>query len=111
MDKDLFMKLDRVCTNILCQVDPTYKGFVLSDSTCRVKLNKALYGFIESAKLWYDRARIFLESKGYVRNPHQLCVFNKYNAQGVQCTVGVYVDEFWISSRDTTMVEEAFSLL
>ena len=112
MDKDLFMKLDRMCTDILCQVDPSYKKFVLSDGTCRVKLNKALYGFIESAKLWYDRARIFLETKmGYVRNPHQLCVFNKYNENGVQCTVGVYVDDFWISSKDEAMAEGAASYL
>jgi hypothetical protein len=41
MENDVYMKLDKICTTILCDIDPSYEKFVLPDGTCNVKLKKA----------------------------------------------------------------------
>jgi hypothetical protein len=40
-------------------------------------LQKELYGCIESAKLFYDHVSKMLMDFGFVRNPYDVCVFNK----------------------------------
>ena len=49
----------------------THNGSIL------VRLNKALYGCIESTKLWYEEIAGTLRSTGFTANPRDLCVFNK----------------------------------
>jgi len=83
MENDVYMKLDKICTTILCDIDSSYKEFVLPDGTCNVKLKKALYGCVESARLWYNRISEFLIKLGYEKNPVEQCVFNKYDEDGV----------------------------
>ncbi len=48
------VRLDALMTSILTKIDPTYEQFVDSRGTCVVKLDKALYGTVEAAKLWFD---------------------------------------------------------
>ena len=108
MEKDVYMKLDKICTVILCDIDPTYKEFVLPDGTCNVKLKKALYGCVESARLWYNRISEFLIKLGYEKNPVEECVFNKYDEDGVQCTVALYVDDLKAASKSDELLEELY---
>ena len=70
-----------------------------------VLLNRALYGCVESAALWYKNLRDAMSSLGYERNPHDICVFNKTGKQGLQCTVTVHVDDLLITSVDESMIE------
>ena len=64
MKRDIYMKINRFETNILCQLNNDYKKFVNKDDNCiYVKLIKALYGCIESAKLFYELLRDTLVSK------------------------------------------------
>jgi len=75
---DVFMKLDANVSRLLVQRDPRkYADYVRPDGTIVVKLLKALYGCIESAKLWYETLQSCLVDYGLVRNPHDHCVFNK----------------------------------
>ena len=108
MEKDVYMKLDKICTVILCDIDPTYKEFVLPDGTCNVKLKKALYGCVESARLWYNRISEFLIKLGYEKNPVEECVFNKYDEDSVQCTVALYVDDLKAASKSDKLLEELY---
>jgi hypothetical protein len=39
------------------------------------------------------------------RNPHDICVFNRTNELGVQCTAIVHVDDLLITSVDECMIE------
>jgi hypothetical protein len=41
------------------------------------KLNKALYGCLVSAKLWYDHMSGILRALGFCSNPYDVCAFNK----------------------------------
>ena len=70
-----------------------------------MRLDKALYGCVESAALWYENLRESLHSLGYTPNKYDICVFNKRNAHGVQCTVAVHVDDLLITSIDADMIE------
>ena len=49
-----------------------------------MKLDKALYGCIESASLWYRNLSELMKKLGYVPDERDCCVFNKKNQEGVQ---------------------------
>jgi Reverse transcriptase (RNA-dependent DNA polymerase) len=95
------VQLDKVMTQFLVELDPTYAEFVRDDGTCVVQLDKALYGTIEAAKLWYDNISAHLISDGFVRNPYDPCVFNRINANGIQTTVVLYVDDMMVTCEDS----------
>ena len=40
-------------TQMLMQIDPTYQQYVEADGSMVVQLDKALYGCVEAAALWY----------------------------------------------------------
>jgi hypothetical protein len=57
---------------------------------------QALYGCVESARLFYLHLKSSLESLGFVRNSYDDCIFNK-TVDGVQCTISVHVDDLIIT--------------
>ena len=71
-----------------------------NDGTCVVQLDKALYGTIEAARLWYDNMKGRLVADGFVPNPYDPCVFNKTNRAGLQITVVLYVDDMMVTCED-----------
>ncbi|CAM6031994.1 unnamed protein product, partial [Sphagnum compactum] len=80
------MRLDKTLAAALCDVEPTYREYLRNDGTLLVKLQHALYGCVESARLWYKTVRSVLEADDYIANPVEPCIFNKY-VNGVQCTI------------------------
>ena len=71
-----------------------------------VVLVKALYGCVESSSLWYDNLSRTMTSLGYKRNAMDVCVFNRLNSNGVQCTAIVHVDDLLIMSTSEAMITE-----
>ena len=66
-----------------------------------VKLEKAPYGCVQSAKLWYDELTSTLKKNGFIiANETDACVLNKINAYGNQCTIIVYVDDLLVLCKD-----------
>ena len=106
----VYMKINKEVANVLCSLDKKYKLFLQKDGSVIVQLDKALYGLVESAKLWYDDIADALLSIGYSRNPIEKCVFNKVNENGVQCTVVLYVDDSAVASTDEKMIDEVRNL-
>jgi hypothetical protein len=47
-----------------------------------VKLQRALYGFKQSRRMWYNWLGEFLLEKGYVNNPDSPCVFIRKSQKG-----------------------------
>ena len=99
------MRLDRNMTDIMIKLAPEYRNYVDTKECVVVRLDKALYGCVESAALWYENLRDSLSELGYLANAHDICVFNKRNEYGVQCTVAVHVDDLMIMSTDEGMIE------
>jgi len=92
------MRLDRMMTQLLIEIDASYKQFVEADGSMVVQLDKALYGGVEAAALWYSDLRGKLEKNGFVANPYDACVLNKLGPDGVQITVVVHVDDLLVTS-------------
>ena len=68
MGQDVFVYLSKEMADIVIERDPSYAKFVEPNGQILVKLDKALYGCIESAKLWYDHfARIQGKPHGSLR--------------------------------------------
>ena len=103
------MRLDRNMSKIMIKLAPRYSQFADHKGCIVVKLDKALYGCVESAALWYENLRASLAGLGYVPNPHDTCVFNKHHGHGVQCTIAVHVDNLMITSTSSTMIESVAS--
>jgi len=106
MKDEVLMRLDKTIAAILIERDPSYAQFLDPKSgEIIVKLNKALYGCVESAKLWYDTLAAKFISMGYEVNPFDRCVFQKEIDQGT-ITVCVYVDDIFATSESDSLLED-----
>ena len=99
------MRLDKNMTGMMVKLSPEYAKYADSRGCVVVRLDKALYGCVESAALWYENLRESMRKLGYTPNAIDICVFNKLSEKGVQCTVAVHVDDLMITSTDSGMIE------
>jgi hypothetical protein len=68
------MRLDSTMSGLLCRLDQAYmdtRGCIVA------RLDKALYGCVESAALWYDNLSQSMQIRGYKSNKYEPCVFNR----------------------------------
>jgi hypothetical protein len=107
---NVYMLLDPFISAILKRIDAKYEEFVNEDGTIIVKLNKALYGCVQSAKLWNDHLSGTLEGMGFTRNPLDRCVFNKV-VDGKQCTICMHVDDLLVTCELEEILESVFAQL
>jgi hypothetical protein len=107
---EVFMRIDKVIADIMLQIDPTYDKYRLPDGSIVVILEKALYGCIESAKLFYENISKVLLDFGFTKNSYDLCVFNKEMYEK-QCTVVIHVDDLKISCADSRGVDDVIAEL
>ncbi len=101
IESEVIMEISPELAAMLGESYPdVYKSFFDSRGRLYVQLDKdALYGCVESAKLFSDHLSKSLTSMGFVKNPYDHCVLNfvMYNKQ---CTVTVHVDDLKISCAD-----------
>ena len=107
---NVYMLLDPVIAAILSTVDGKYGEFRNDDGTIIVKLNKALYGCVQSSKLWYEHLCGTLLEMGFVRNPLDPCVLNKV-IDGKQCTICVHVDDLLITCEIDEVIDSVYAQL
>ena len=106
MKRDIYMKINRFETNILCQLNNDYKKFVNKDDNCiYVKLIKALYGCIESAKLFYELLRDTLFKYGFKIHPLDECIFLYENNKN-KIFIATHVDDLLIAGNDESELEK-----
>jgi hypothetical protein len=108
-DHQVVMRLNKFLTNVLVAIDPSYQKYVRKDGTCVVRLKKALYGCIESARLWYDKISSDLEKLGYSKNAYDPCVFNRTEADGTQVTIVIHVDDILLSASSEIIIDRAIA--
>jgi len=108
----VFMRIDGQLAELMGNLDPKFKGCTNNDGSIIVQLKKALYGCIESAKLWYELlVKVLKEDFGMVENPYDKCVLNKSTSSGVQLTVVIYVDDLFITCTEQSVIKELLSFL
>ena len=108
-EQEVLMKLDPIVAAILVKLRPDYESFMQPDGTIVVKLDKALYGCVESAKLWYQNLSGTLISMGFERNPLDICVFNRTDESGKQCTIVVHVDDLMITCKNEATIDKVIA--
>ena len=92
------MRLDKIMSAMLIQIDPTYAQYLETNGSMIVQLDKALYGCVEASALWYKDLRDKLLQNGFQQNPYDLCVYNKLEEDGKQITIVVHVDDRLVTS-------------
>jgi Reverse transcriptase (RNA-dependent DNA polymerase) len=107
MDDYVLIKFTGQSVDILLRMEPKYETkFVIIKrgvKTLYGKLNKALYGCVKSALLWYRLFNETLKQMGFQINPYDPCVAN-CTIDGAQCTVAWYVDDMKISHVNPQVV-------
>eukprot|EP01041_Mallomonas_annulata_P011799 gene11799-24720_t len=71
------MRLDPMLAEAIAALDPIYAPFIEPNGTVVVRLHRALYGCIESSKLWFEHISKSLARLGYTFNQKDRCVLNK----------------------------------
>ena len=108
-DKLVFMRINKEVTQIMIGLDKKFSDYTNSDGTLVVELDRALYGCIESALLWFRELSGFLAKIGFVSNPYDICVMNRSDSKG-DSTVGIYVDDILLTcsypSLANTFIQE-----
>ena len=113
MDKSVAtvrMRLDRLLTEMVVELDKTYKRYVSNQGTLVVELDRALYGCVEAAVLWYNCITDTLKDYGFTPNAYDCCVLNKEDPRG-QITVVLHVDDLLITCTDNKQIEELNQML
>ena len=108
MKRRVLMTFDPILTQLIIDIDNSYGKYVGTGGKLTVRLDKALYGCIESAKLWYDLISSKLLGLGFIQNPYDICVFNK-EVKGVQVTITLYVDDLMITCVNGEVLDTTIS--
>ena len=113
MKDNVIIKLTGTSVGIMCKANGKYKDFITTENKKEViylKLDKALYGCVQSALLWYHTFTKELMSQGFTLNMYDPCIANKV-IDGNQCTVCWYVDDTKISHKSKEVVDNILSSL
>jgi hypothetical protein len=94
--EEVYVELDPAVVKIAARMEPSLQRYISEKGTIAARLNKALYGCVQSARLWYEKLRGVLEGLGFAINPYDPCVFNRVR-DGKQITVCAYVDDLLVT--------------
>lgn len=108
--RKVYMRLDKYCTDAYLELCPHARAYSNDDGTMVVILRKALYGCIQSSKLWYKHLRSALVSIGCKCNAYDMCVYN-LNEGNKQVTLTLHVDDLFISSACQLELERVINLI
>ena len=108
VDEDIAMVLKGRLAELMVQVAPNlYRKYITVNrkgtAILYVKMQKALYGFLRSALLFYNKLLADLEGDGFVLNPYDSCVANKV-VDGKQMTDCWHVDNLKVLHCDPAQV-------
>ena len=103
--EEVYIEVDSFVTAYILKYKPDLKPFLEESGKMVFKLDKALYGCIQSARLWYDTIKAALIKMGFKQNEQDECVFNRMTA-GVQLTLALYVDDLLCACKDLQFIKK-----
>ena len=107
MKDEVLMKITGKEVDLFCELDPSLRKFVIKENgkdVLYVQLDRALYGCVQSALLWYELYSLTLKEMGFKLNPYDLCVANSIINEK-QCTICWYVDDNKVSHVEKKVVD------
>ena len=108
MTDEEYIETDRNLSSIILHIKPEWEQYLGDDGKFTFRLLKALYGCVQSARLFYEHLRKSLLDLGFAANPYDPCVFNA-TMHGVQVTATIHVDDLKISSVDPRGVDDTIA--
>jgi hypothetical protein len=110
MTNDTYMVVTGQCVDILLHKYGNIYNDKIHDGKIYVRLDRALYGTIEAAKVWFDTLSTYLKKLGFVANAHDQCVFNMMFHKD-QITILLHVDDLMIACKDQNGINYVVSSL
>lgn len=98
MTEEVYIIINKQLSDILARISPIYANAPRHNGQLCMRLKKALYGCVQSARLFYDHLSATMEKDGFRPNPYDVCIFNRGTGDR-QCTATVHVDDIKISSQ------------
>ncbi len=99
-DNYMIMRMNGTCAELMVKTDPKlYQKYIALGKGRQVlylRLQKAIYGMMKSALLFYRKLVGELHEMGFELNPYNPCVANKM-VDGAQLTVRWHIDNQMIS--------------
>jgi hypothetical protein len=107
IDEIIYVKMAGTIVDILVGINsPKYEAYITKEGDKKVlyvRLNKALYGTLRAALLFWKKLTATLQEWGFEINPYDTCVANK-TIDGTQCTIVWHVDDLKISHANPDVV-------
>ena len=91
----VFMHCNRDLTRLIVEVYPDLQKFVRKNGYFYCGLLKALYGYVQASKLWFDKLIKFLKQEGYKQSPIDPCVMRRIVGDKVWLLL-IYVDDILV---------------
>lgn len=103
----IYLKLGQAITKKLVELQPQHSSYMDKSGCMITKLNKALYGLIQSAQLWYQNIRGTLKDMGF----HELeetdkCTFVKMHANKPASIIVLYVDDLLMTASSEELLDQ-----
>ena len=101
--KTIILKIDPIISAILCKLDPTYFNYLNKDQSLFVELQRALYGCLESARLWYEHLAATLQTiPNMMQSKLDPCLFYMHEGKE-KIYIAIYVDDIKMISSSTQL--------
>ena len=97
LDDETYIRLSPAMASKWIRFKPEDAEFINRKSELILKLNKSLYGCVQSPLLWYRNVDGFLQSNGFKRTSKDHCVYTKRDGD-VLTIIVTYVDDFMVVS-------------
>jgi hypothetical protein len=110
IDELIHVRLEGPMAELLARVDPDkYRTYVVEErgkQVIYVELQKALYGTLQAALLFWENLTKFLtEELGFTVNPYDRCVVNRI-IEETQCTIIWHVDDLKLSHMKQEVLDD-----
>lgn len=107
-EDEVLMKLGPLLSALVVEIDPTAVPFRDDKGCLVVKLKRALYGCVQSARLWFEKLRDTLLALGFESNPYDLCTFHK-TVDDETISIAFHVDDLLITCRSDAIIDNLVS--
>ena len=86
----MLIQINKEESAILVETYPELAEYLDDGGKLTAECLKALYGLIESGRIWLDTIKEKLLEQGYVQNPYEPCIFNKWHDDSQVKALSVY---------------------
>ena len=110
--KTHYVRIDPKTADTFCQIRPEWTNYRTSKGHMYAEVNKALYGFSEAGRLWFEHVSSILRSIGCITNARDRCMF-KYTDRntGDVAYITLYVDDFLFAGSNNRVLDHIINQL